>query len=62
LCGIPAEWWVLVKAKYRTGTAQGGLHDVSIQGTHFDMRHLMSLLEKNGSDMPGYKNISDPFK
>jgi len=29
---------------------------LSIQGTH------LVIAGKNGSDLPGYKNISDPFK
>jgi len=58
LCGIPEGWWVFVKAKYRT--AHGGLR--GIQGTHLKPWHLVIAGKKNGSDLPGYKNISVPYK
>jgi len=54
VCGIPAEWCVFVKAKIQDCPR--------LVCVTFETKTLGHYWEENGSDVPGYKNISDPFK
>jgi len=51
-------WYLL---RQNTGLPKVVCMTLSIQGTHLQPRHLV-FAGKNGSDLPGYKNIPDPFK